>query len=69
MDTDSRSLSDYANGVSLEDIVKRYPSIHTKIDLTNRMRLGLIILELCMSVDNSRRYSLNFSENKLEAKQ
>jgi len=69
MDTDSKSIFDYANGASSEDTIKRYPSKHTRIDLANRVRPGIRILKLCKSVDNSRRYIPDFSENKLEAKQ
>jgi hypothetical protein len=68
MDSDLKGLFDYGNGVSSEDIIKRYPSIHTKKDLANCMRPGIRILELCMSVDNSRRYIPSFSENELEGK-
>jgi hypothetical protein len=69
MDNDSRSLFDYANGVSYDTIIKRYSSIHTKRDFINHMRPGIRILKLCKSVDNSRRYIPDFPENKSEEKE
>jgi len=69
MDDDLKILFDYGNGVSTDNIVLKYPQLKTRKDVTNHMRRGIKKLRLCMSVDNSRRYSPKIFENSLEVEQ
>ncbi|MCJ7482263.1 MAG: hypothetical protein MUO31_04795 [Thermodesulfovibrionales bacterium] len=69
MDDDLKILFDYGNGVSTDTIVLKYPQLKTRKDVTNHMRRGINKLKLCMSVNNSRRYSPKIFENSLEVKQ
>jgi len=66
MDDDLRILFDYGNGASSEDIIKRYPFLHTRRDVINHVRRGIKKLRSCMSVSNSRRYMPNNLENSSE---
>ena len=69
MDDDLKILFDYGNGESTDNIVLKYPQLKTRKDVTNHMRRGIKKLRLCMSVDNSRRYSPKIFENSLEVEQ
>jgi hypothetical protein len=69
MDDDLRILFDYGQGVSSDEIVKRYPFLHTRRDVTMYMRRGIKKLRLFICSDNSRRYAQNKIENVTEEKQ
>jgi hypothetical protein len=69
MDDDLKILFDYGQGVSSDEIVKRYPFLHNRRDVTMYMRRGIKKLRLFICSDNSRRYVQNKIENVTEVEQ
>ena len=69
MDDDLRILFDYGQGIAYDDIIKRYPFLHTRKDVSNRIRRGIKKLRSYISVSNSRRSLPENTENGNEAEQ
>jgi hypothetical protein len=69
MDDDLKILFDYGSGLSSEQIIKRYPFVHSRREVSSRMRRGIKKLKLFTCSDNSRRYSPKIFENSSEVKE
>jgi len=69
MDDDLRILFDYGNGISYDDIVKRYSFLHSRKQVAERIRRGIKKMEKFLSFSNSRRHMTNNLENVSEEKQ
>lgn len=66
MDDDLKVLFDYGSGLSSEEIIKRYPFVHSRREVSSRMRRGIKKLKLFTCSDNSRRYMPKILENGSE---